>query len=195
MYDQTWFSNALRTAAIAVVASVCTAALTIAVLVPAMNEHGAAATNTAGPTNSPWTVAGSTGVVDEASLPVYDLAKSVMRIHPDAGNNAEISARYSVTATEQLVDNFGFTMTAVYLDNGSAARIVARLRRYDALNKTTQTILTFDSDLFAASDLYQARAVTGSFAFDFDNYAYYVDVDIIKSGANGTPELAALQIR
>ncbi|MGI9015144.1 MAG: hypothetical protein ACR2GY_12985 [Phycisphaerales bacterium] len=179
----------------AVVVSVCTAVITVAALLPSLDKRSADPTSAAGPTNSAWTAVGSTGVVDEASLPVYDLAKSVTRIHPDAGNTAELSARYNVTPTEQLVENFGFTMTVVYRDNSPAANIIARLRRYDAFSNTTQTILTFDSNLFPDSDLYQAQAVSGSFAFDFENFAYYVDVELSKLGASGRPELASLQIR
>ena len=180
---------------LAIVVSVCTAGITVSALLPSVGKGSAYRTSAAGPSSSAWTAVGSTGVVDEASLPAYDLAKSVMRIHPDAGSTAELSARFVVTPTELLVDNVGFTMTVVYRDNSPAANVLARLLRYDTFANTTETILTLDSNLFPDLDVYQTQSVAGSFAFDFENYAYYVDVQLSKLGSAGEPELAALQIR
>lgn len=143
----------------------------------------------------PWTSVGSVGTVDEADRGIVVFNQSIASISAGAPVGASLDLRYNVVAVDGVFGGDGIALTARYRDVGAAERVILRLKRYSFVNGATQTLLTLDSNAFAAAAGLQTRSVGAcGVGLDFFNNAYFVDVQIIKSGAGGVPQLGALKV-
>ncbi len=148
----------------------------------------------------PWTTVGSAGTVDEADAAIVSLSAGVAAVASTASPPATLDMRYNVVAVDGLLQTAGDAMalTARFLDNGAAARVVLRLREYSLTTGVTTTRITLDSNAFPASSAYQVRSAnstcfSGNF-FDFNRNAYYVEAQIQKTGLTGSAGLAIVQV-
>jgi len=84
-----------------------------------------------------------------------------------------------------------------FLDNGSAARVIASLRRMDVRTGQITTLLTFDSNSVPAQSTFQRRgSVCKAFEFDVADMrddtgsgVYYIGAQLSKSNSSGNPGL------
>jgi len=145
-----------------------------------------------------FTVAASTGAIDERDLDIYNARGSLLTIANNAPDRARLNARYNVSAVESLVAPYNFlSMVVRFRDNGDDARVLVKLKEYDFFTGQTVTRLVFDSNDFGPDGGFQREFVTlnnPEWVFNFVEKAYFLDVVLRKSGSNGRPQLGAIQI-
>lgn len=140
-----------------------------------------------------WTAVGSTGTVDEADRGLANLNNAIVTLQDDA--KGILNILYNVVSVEGLFGGDGVELGVRFRDNGPDAHVVVRLKRFNLVNGRTETILTLNSDDFAASNGFQLRTqVDCSLRFNFFDYAYFVDVTLTKDNLSGTPALAVIQL-
>ena len=91
-------------------------------------------------------------------------------------------------------------MVVRYSDHGAGAQVVLKLKRYNLRTGTLTTLLTFDSNAFAASNGFEYQASPWvPFDFEFANNAafpsgpasvYFVEAKLIRTSGTGVPKLA-----
>ena len=132
-----------------------------------------------------WTTVGSAGTVDEDDQGRVAFREGVAELRADAPAQTQAEVRYNVVAVDGLFAGAGRRMVVRYRDNGAESQVVVRLKSYDLLTGATVTLLTFDSNTFAPSAGFQARGIavcSPGWAFDFSTKAYFVEVQLIKTG-------------
>ncbi|MFN7930679.1 MAG: hypothetical protein U0Y68_22705 [Blastocatellia bacterium] len=153
-----------------------------------------------------WTAAATTGAVDENSLNTVVFTDSLATLTPPAPATGTI--RYSVVAVDGLFGNLTPTswpeLVIRYRDNGPFSRVYARLREHILSGPQagqTNTLITFDSDLYPPANAFQTRTIGNCGVFPHFRFTdppairvYYVEVDLSKSGTSGLPALAGLAI-
>ena len=146
-----------------------------------------------------WTQAGSAGVVDESSVGVVRLVQGEVTLLPAAPVSTQAVIRYNVVALEGLfVHPSPVSWPALgvrFRDNGPGSRVIVTLKSYDYTTGITNKILTLDSDQYPQSVTYQSRTI-GDCAnfkqFDFATKAYFVEVELSKTGVGGDPGVGVL---
>jgi hypothetical protein len=144
--------------------------------------------------NRQWTTIGSAGVAMGGGVTNAGTAAVL-------DSNAA-TVRYNIVATEGLFATdpdapflaTSTSMAARFLDPGNTSRVVVRLRRTHLLTSATSTLLTIDSNNFAASNLYQNQTVGCGQGFDFSTYAYFVEVVLSRTVDNTSAGIASIQI-
>jgi len=140
-----------------------------------------------------WTTIGSAGTVDEADTGLVAFNGAVASVK--AGKTGTVNLRYNVVPVDGLFGGDGLSMAVKFRDNGPAARVVARLKRYDVVAGTTSTLLTVDSDDFDPRSGFQIReSLNCGGQPSFGPNAYFVDVEMTKGAGSGTPGLAAIVV-
>jgi len=144
-----------------------------------------------------WTTVGSAGTVDEADTSIVAFDLSTVTVKP-AVNRRVLNVRYNVVATDGLFGGDRIGMGLRYTDNGANAHVVVHLREVNLQTGATANKMSFDSDAFpqaagAQTQFVNTACASGSF-FDFANNVYYLDVELTKTGAGGTPVLQAVNI-
>ncbi len=151
-----------------------------------------------------WTAAASTGTVDESSLNTIVFTDSLATLTPPAPATGTV--RYNVVAVDGLFGNLTPTswpeLIIRYRDNGPFSRVYARLREHLLSGPQagqTNTLVTFDSDLYAQSGAFQTRTIGNCVVFPGFRFTqppairvYYIEVELSKSGTSGFPALAGL---
>lgn len=87
-------------------------------------------------------------------------------------------------------------------DNGSGARVIVHLRKVSLATGTLYESITLDSNGAAPSGRMQIREFAVCYgdpgwnliAFDFTQFAYFVDVQLTGSDSTGRPQLQYIQI-
>jgi hypothetical protein len=160
-----------------------------------------------------WSTAGSTGSADKVDLNKIVYSNGIVAFPEiqgtqlSAGRPARLQLqtvqaviRYNVTAADGLFFDSGrLCMVVRFRDDGNRARVFLRLLKLNVNDGTTATLLTFDSNLFAPQQDFQANFVaTNRVPFDFSNNAYYVEATLTKqqpiltSLGGGRPALAVV---
>jgi hypothetical protein len=153
-----------------------------------------------------WTAAATTGAVDESSLSTVVFTDSLATLTPPAPATGTI--RYSVLAMDGLFGTLTPTswpeLVIRYRDDGQFSRVYARLREHILSGPQagqTNTLITFDSNLYPQSGAFQTRTIGNCGVFPGFRFTdppairvYYVEVELSKSGTAGFPGLAGLAI-
>lgn len=144
--------------------------------------------------NRAWTTVGSAGTVDEANLLNFTTTGAKVEIKSTAKLPATLVVRYNIVALEDLFDDV-IKLDVRYLDNGKEAQVVVALKQYNLATGAMSTLLKLDSDTFPASGSYQLQSVeVWNNKFDFEENAYFIEAQLKKTGAKGTPGLAAIKL-
>jgi hypothetical protein len=136
-----------------------------------------------------WTAPGSTGVTESPGN--IDHFDAIVRTSPSAPAGSSTFLRYPIQPIRN--DNFVHAclrLGAMYRDDSAAARVIVRFKAVDLTFANTQpeVIMTIDSAAYPQSNEFQARAVTiNNSWFNFDRWAYYVEVQLIKNTAAAQP--------
>jgi hypothetical protein len=140
-----------------------------------------------------WNAVGSTGDIDETSAGLFDVNGPQLAFRPAAVG--VLVARYQVTNT------YGAgitkmppwnTMLMAYNDNGAGATVRARLFRLHTCERQPQLICEVRSADNGVCGPCQIAAF--ALPIDFNNYVYYVEVDMTKAAAADFPALYHLAI-
>ena len=145
-----------------------------------------------------WTMGGSTGTVDEADLNLVTLTDNTAAIS-SAVTNATGDIRYNVVAVDGVFggEQHMKALTVRFADNGEAARVIVHLRRVGIDSGVLTTLVTLDSNEYPAISQAQTQSKTFNCQgpeFDFENNIYYIEAQLIKTGASGTPLIRSIQI-
>jgi hypothetical protein len=145
--------------------------------------------------SKPWTSVGSAGTVDEADLSLVSFNQGIATVAAGAAVGSTVDIRYNVVAVDGIFGGEGIALTARFRDAGVAERVILRLKRYSFATGTTTTILTLDSNVYPGTAAFQTRTVgTCTVDFDFFNNGYFVDAQLIRTGAGGLPQLGLQKI-
>ena len=144
--------------------------------------------------NQQWTTIGSAGVAMGGGVTHAGTAAVL--------DSSSATVRYNVVAVDGLFATnpdvpflaTSTSMAAKFLDPGNSSRVIVRLRRIHLITSATSTLLTIDSNNFAASNLYQNQTVGCGQGFDFATYAYFVEVTLSRTSDNASAGIASIQI-
>jgi hypothetical protein len=150
-----------------------------------------------------WSMPGLTGIVDESSAALVlfnDTGSASVR---SAVSKAVVKLRYPVTGgpfpnPQADTEDVTTCMTLLLRDTGPESRVIARLVKIGLFTDQKTVLATVDSDTvgLAPSAAYQTAGVCGladpdfpeqGFGFDYANFSYYVEVELIKTGSTGNP--------
>jgi hypothetical protein len=147
-----------------------------------------------GAQDHPWTTVGSAGTVDYQDLSEFITSFSRIEVKSTAAIPATVTVRYNVVEEPGLFDPC-IKFAIRYLDNGQDAQVSATLYELSLATGINSPMLTFNSNSFGASGLYQLQAVgTCDKHFNFVENAYFVQVQLKKTGAKGKAGLQAIKI-
>ena len=166
----------------------------LSILLVAMTTTGL---STAWAQTDPWTTVGSAGTVDEADTGIVLLGSpNAGSVTMPAAATGTLNVRYNVVAVDGALGGDNYALTARFRDNGANGRVIVRLKRYNLNTGVVTTLLTLDSNAFVGLDSFQTRTVTSACgtSLDFFNNAYFMDVEIIKTAAAGTPALGSIKL-
>jgi hypothetical protein len=159
-------------------------------------------------TSKLWTTVASAGTVDDADVGEVvftgSLAKLQIPVLTDQttkATSASLSSSaviyYNVVALDGLFFGEGATLRARFLDNGDQAQVILHLKEVNLDTGVTTTKMTLDSNKFPSASAFQTQSVSkcgsGS-GFNFANRAYFIEAQLIRTGPNGNPGLAAIQL-
>lgn len=143
---------------------------------------------------TPWTTAASAGTVDDADYAITGLNGPYAYVKNTTGI-ADI--RYNVVAIPGIEGGEGPRMSVRFKDTGATSRVLVWLREYNINTGATTTRMTFDSNNYAASGLYQTQSIgacSWTWSYDFFNKVYYIETQITKGAPTANPGLASIQL-
>lgn len=147
----------------------------------------------------PWTTIASAGTVDETDTAKVNFSEATARLNLTTPAQTSATIRYNIVALDGLVDagGDGYGLSVRFRDNGPNERVVVRVKAVDLNTGLVTTLMTFDSDAFPASPLFQLRGVPVCWplwSFNFNRNAYFAEAVLWKGSPLGNPGLSAIQI-
>lgn len=139
----------------------------------------------------PWTAVGTTVVIEDSSVPMYDLSPPFL--HFKAGPVGVIQGYFNVTDTSGAGTGITTwnTLQISYFDNSLQSQVSATLYQLDKCNGTVTTLCTVASADNAAN---VCRECTFSQVIDFNRYDYWVTATLYRSNASLDPKLFGVRI-
>ena len=150
-----------------------------------------------------WTMAGSTGTVDEADLDIVTLADNTAAIS-SAVTMATGDIRYNVLALNGVFGGAmnGKALTVRFADNGPAAQVNVQVLRVHIDTGVLATLGGLNSNVYPPSTVAQTQTEVINCQgpeLDFQNHIYYVEAQLIKTPPDegeppGNPLIRSIQI-
>ena len=150
----------------------------------------------------------STGSVDQSSISTYQFVGQLAFVRPSLAKGT-VTLRYNVLPAGDLLTQLApcceaWGLRVRFLDNGSGAQVIAKLKQYNVTTGQLTTLLTFDSNDYPPQSAFQESSPTSFccfFNFSFAQFegppgccAYYVEAKLIRSASGGTPGLGSIRI-
>lgn len=166
---------------------------------PALGTQLRVATTSCVPTK-PWTTTGSSGTIDEDSLPNAAVTNFVLGLKP--ATTGTVIARYNITPTRDLSSFCPANNTHIairFRDEDAAAlgdQVLLTIHQTKIATGGDTTIFTFDSNVSsqAVGAAFQTFATDVPIDFDFGTSVYWVEVSVSRANANAFVNFASLQI-
>jgi hypothetical protein len=137
----------------------------------------------------PWTTVGAAGTVDNNDLALYGTDDGTGLMFFADSATGTLNVKYNIVAGS------GNMMTARFRDNGNAARVILQLRRYGInTGVTSEPLATLDSNTYSPDSSFRTQGVCFTEAFDFENYAYYINAIITRTATTGEPAIGAIKL-
>jgi hypothetical protein len=134
-----------------------------------------------------WTTTGNASATEDETNP----ARPTYTNQTAAINGGPLGyyvLRYNVTSVDGLFNTTSGFMRLRLRDNGTGAQVLVALRRSSIMGGGVETVATFDSDSIVANSGFQTPdAVIYTHLFDFTNYAYWLEVTLIRLDESGAP--------
>jgi hypothetical protein len=142
-----------------------------------------------------WTSVGSAGTVDESNLANVDLTPTTAGIKGTV-TNATVTIRYNVVAVDGLFGGEKTRLTVRFKDDSvTNARVLVSLNRLNIVNGQIFSPGGFDSNINTPpSGVFQTKERDFDMGFDFNDHAYYIVVELTKTGLGGDPRVQALKL-
>jgi hypothetical protein len=154
-----------------------------------------------------WTQLANTGEVDEADRSLYQ-ASSNGTIALRSGALGTVDVRFSLAASGEygVIGEPGeedplpcVRVRASMRDTGPGARVIVRLKELDIHTGAIRTLAELDTDRDNVASpeyvLYSTCAsVDERFPFNFEDAAYFLDAQLIKTSQTANPGLRIVQV-
>lgn len=137
----------------------------------------------------PWTAVGTTAVIEDSSVPLYDLSPPYLHFKTNAVG--VIYAYFNVTDTSATTAPIWNTLEISSFDNALQSQVSATLYRLDKCNGTVQALCTVTSVDNAANVCHRCNF---NQAIDFTLYEYWVTAVLYRSNPNLDPKLFAVRV-
>jgi hypothetical protein len=141
-----------------------------------------------------WYIVGSAGTVDEEDLGQVDLTNGRASIKADVLSGT-VEIRYHVLAPPNTNSpGRGLILRALFIDNGRASRVVARLRGMNPATGAETELAVIDSNTQSPSPQPQTVTTNSCNVVDDPLRAFYVDVVLSKTPGGGNPAILMLTV-
>lgn len=142
-----------------------------------------------------WTCVGSTFTPDETATPGTLMQMFEAKLAFAAAAAGTIEARCNVTNPSDANQNPGWGHLEITHNDpdgmGNGSQLIVELMEVNKFTGATAVLATYDSNNFAAVIL-RDRPVPN--AWNFVNFAYYINVKVIRANANLNPWLARVRL-
>ena len=144
-----------------------------------------------------WTQVASTCAVIQGSTDLYETAAA--RFRHGGENIGEIYTRCNVTNPLDDGGNPDWSLLeVVYFDQDGQSesyQVTAELVRVSNSSGGIYTLATFDSNDFVESLDAQTRTEDFNDNFDFSEFAYYVEIKVVRENATNNPAVSIVRLR
>lgn len=146
----------------------------------------------------PWTLAGSTGTVDEDSASIVKF--NLFGVNLVDGATGSVHIRYNITAVEGVAALCPATLSVIRTrfrnsDNaGTVARLTYEIRTSSVASGGNTVIYTFDSNGKGSGSAFKTVTTTEPIDFNFATNMYWIEATIFRSDPNAFSDLGTIQI-
>ena len=142
-----------------------------------------------------WTTVGSDGTPDDSNRNAVIFTGTVAEV--SQGFIGTVRMRYNVDQT--TLDGQPVELKVRYRDNGARARVIVRLKEHNFTTGDVTDVVSFDSDDEVASADFQIGSalsctLTESHLLDFSQNAYYIEIELRKTGSRGDPGVSQIRL-
>lgn len=141
-----------------------------------------------------WSLPGSAGIFEPDIGNRLTMTDGIAAVSDGAVGVVSTYLRYPVTALAGFKGNKTMRWRVRFRDNGTEGFVRLTLRQYRASDGGTTSIASFDSDDHDANNLFQLQSRCISVNWDFAAGPYYIHAQLARSGANGRPALAIVEL-
>jgi hypothetical protein len=146
----------------------------------------------------PFTLASSTGTVDEDSTSIVQFRNFTALLLPGAIGSVHL--RYNISAVDGVSFFCPATQSTVRVrfrnsdDSGATARVTFEIHSSSVTSGGNILLYTFDSNGRGAGGSFTTATDTPAIDFDFTNNAYWIEATIFRSDPGQLAELGSVQI-
>ncbi len=148
-----------------------------------------------------WTTVGSAGHVDEADQDLYSVSNALISTSSHANFGDRLNVRYNISGeVASLVGPF-YMITSKRLEArmsnpGYSGYARIYLKEYNRRYGTTITRMALQTPALSLPDGFRRRRVldNASWAFDFENCSYFLDVSMSKGYTGTSPAIGSIAL-
>jgi hypothetical protein len=146
----------------------------------------------------PWTMAGSSGTIDEDSL--TKLVTEGFSVRLRDGQTGAGTIRYNITATKGISAMCPATQSVVSVrfrnsdSTGAHSQVKFDIHRTNILAGGNDIVFAFNTNGLGSGLLFTTYTFTPNIDFDFNNYIYWIEATISRDDASQFADLGFIEI-